>query len=70
MQSDDPARAREHLELLRLEHQLAVSVGLDSDPVYMADLEHQLATWEAAWITAAVTEIAVSRAVLQGRSHG
>ena len=70
MQSDDPAEVRQHLDLLRLEHELAVSIGLDSDPVYMADLQHQLATWEAAWVAAAVTEIAVSRAVLQGRAHG
>ena len=70
MQSDDPAEVRQHLDLLRLEHELAVSIGLDSDPVYMADLQHQLATWEAAWVAAAVTELAVSRAVLRGRSHG
>jgi hypothetical protein len=70
MQSDDPAEVRQHLDLLRLEHELAVSIGLDSDPVYMADLEYQLATWEAAWVAAAVTEIAVSRAVLQGRRNG
>jgi len=70
MQSDDPTEVRQHLDLLRLEHDLAVSIGLDSDPVYMADLEHQLATWEAAWVTTAVTELAVRRALLQGRSHG
>ena len=70
MQSHDPAAVRQQLDLLRLEHQLAVSIGLDSDPVYMADLEHQLATWEAAWVAAAVTDIAVSRAVVQGRWHG
>jgi hypothetical protein len=70
MQSDDPAEVRQHLYLLRLEHDLAVSIGLDSDPVYMADLEHQLATWEAAWVGTAVTEIAVSRAVRHGRLHG
>jgi len=70
MQSDDPAEVRQHLDLLRLERELAMSIGLDSDPVYMADLQHQLATWEAAWVAAAVTEIAVNRAVLQGRSHG
>jgi hypothetical protein len=70
MQSDDPAEVRQHLDLLRLEHELALSIGLDSDPVYMADLAHQLATCEVAWVAAAVTEIAVSRAVLLGRSHG
>lgn len=70
MQSDDPTEVRQHLDLLRLEHELAVSIGLDSDPVYMADLQHQLAAWEAAWVAAAVTELAVSRAVRQGRPHG
>ncbi len=61
---------RQQLDLLRLEHELAVAIGLDNDPVYMADLEHQLATWEAAWVGAAVTEIAVSRAAPQGRPQG
>ena len=45
MQSEDPAEVRQHLDLLRMEHELAVAIGLDNDPVYMADLEHQLATW-------------------------
>ena len=70
MQCDDPGEVRQHLDLLRLEHELALSIGLDSDPVYMADLQHQLATWEAVWVAAAVTDLAVSRAVLQGRPHG
>jgi len=70
MPSEDPATVREQLELLRLEHELAVSIGLDNDPAYMADLEHQLATWEAAWVGAAVTELAVSRAEQQGRLQG
>ena len=70
MPPDDPAEVRQQLDLLRLEHELAVSIGLDSDPAYMADLEHQLATWQAAWVAAAVTEIAVRRAVRVGRWHG
>ena len=70
MHSEDPAAVRQHLDLLRIEHELAVAIGLDNDPVYMADLEHQLATWEAAWVGAAVTEIAVSRAERQGRPQG
>jgi hypothetical protein len=70
MQSEDPAEVRQRLDLLRLEHALAVKIGMDADPVYMADLEHQLATWKAVWVAAAVTELAVSRAVLQGRPHG
>jgi hypothetical protein len=70
MQSEDPAAVRRQLDLLRIEHELAVSIGLDNDPVYMAELEHQLATWEAAWVGAAVTEIAVRRAAQQGRPQG
>jgi len=70
MQSEDSAEVRQHLDLLRLEHELAVSIGLDSDPLYMADLRHQLATCEAAWVGVSVIELAVSRAVLQGRLHG
>ncbi len=70
MQSEDPATVRQRLDLLRMEHELAVSIGLDNDPVYMADLERQLATWEAAWVGAAVTEIAVSRAARHGRLQG
>jgi len=70
MQSEDPATVRHQLDLLRIEHELALAIGLDNDPVYMADLEHQLATWEAAWIGAAVTEIAVSRVAEHGRPQG
>jgi len=70
MTPQDPAEVRQHLDLLRMEHDLAVSIGLDSDPAYMADLEHQLATYEAAWVGAAVTQIAVTRAEQQGRLQG
>ncbi len=70
MQSLDPAEVREHLELLRLERQLAVSIGLDADRAYMADLEKQLATCEAVWIGVAVTQVAVGRAELTGRPQG
>ncbi len=70
MHPQDPADVRQHLDLLRMERELAVAIGLDADPVYMADLQHQLATYEAAWVGAAVTEIAVSRAEQQGRLQG
>jgi len=70
MPSEDPAIVRQQLDLLRMEHELAMAIGLDNDPAYMADLEHQLATWEAAWVGAAVTELAVSRAAEQGRPQG
>ena len=70
MEADDPAAVREQLEMLRIEHKLAVSIGLDADPEYMADLEQQLAIWEAAWIAATVTERAVTRAQRWGRQQG
>jgi hypothetical protein len=66
----DPSEVRERLELLRIEHQLACSIGLDEDAEYMADLERQLAALEAAWVGARVTEIAVMRAEHLGRHQG
>lgn len=70
MEREDPSEVRQQLELLRIEHQLAAAIGLDADPEYMADLERQLQIWEAAWIGAAVTEIAVNRALELGRPQG
>ena len=70
VQRDRVDELRERLELLRIEHELACAIGLDEDPEYMADLRHQLATWEAAWIGARVTEIAVTRAGRRGRPQG
>jgi hypothetical protein len=66
----DPAEVRQHLELLRTEYELAISIGLDADAEYMADLNQQLAAWEAAWIGASVTELAVRRAEQRGRQEG
>jgi len=66
----DSAEARQHLELLRSEYELAVSIGLDADAQYMADLNRQLAAWEAAWIAARVTELAVIRTAQRGRDEG
>lgn len=70
MEREDPADVRQRLELLRIEHQLAVATGLDGDPEYMADLERQLQISEAAWVAAAVTQIAVRRAQSRGRQQG
>ena len=70
MECEDPAAARRQVELLRIEHRLAIAIGLDADSDYMADLERQLDIWEAAWVGAAVTEAAVTRAVSQGRPQG
>jgi hypothetical protein len=66
----NPSELRERLELLRIEHELACAIGLDEDPEYMDDLKRQLATWEAAWIGARVTEIAVTRAEGRGGAQG
>lgn len=54
--------ARERLE--------AESAGLDRDPAYMADLTEEVATLRAAFVGAAVTEIAVLRGELFGRELG
>lgn len=70
MEYDDPAEVRERLALLRIEHELAVSIGLDADAVYMADLERQLDIWQAAWTGARVTQLAVTRAQTHGRPQG
>lgn len=70
MECDDPTDVRQRLELLRIEHQLALAIGLDADPEYMADLEQQLEIHEAAWVGAAVTQIVVRRAQQRGRLQG
>jgi hypothetical protein len=70
MQYSDPSELRERLELLRIEHELACAIGLDEDPEYMADLKRQLETWEAAWVSARVTQIAVRQAGQRGRPQG
>ncbi len=70
MEIKDPADVRQQLELLRMERALAVSIGLDCDAGYMADLERQLALWEAAWVGARVTQLAVMRARTRGRLDG
>ena len=57
---------KHHLDLLHEERQLAVEIGLASDGAYMADLEDEIAACRAAYIGAAVTEIATMRAELSG----
>ncbi len=62
--------AKAHLELLHRELELARGAGLVHDVAYMADLREEIAVFEAAWIGAAVTEIAVLRGELSGRGQG
>ena len=62
--------AREHLSLLLVERALADVEGLDANATYMADLDDEIAATRAAYVGAAVTDIAVLRAGLSGRLHG
>ena len=62
--------ARSHLAVLREELAAAREVGLADHPAYSADLAEEMAWAEAAYITAAVTEIASFRAQLSGPQVG
>ena len=64
------ADAREHLDLLFEERRLARVCGLAHDLHYMADLADEIATCRAAWVGAAVTEIATLRGQLSGPQAG
>jgi hypothetical protein len=62
--------ARTHLAELREELAAAVEVGLADHPGYHADLQEEMAIAEAAYVAAAVTEIASFRAQLGGPQVG
>ena len=68
--SDALQLARSHLADLREELAAARQVGLAEHPAYKADLAEELAWAEAAYVTAAVTEIASLRAQLSGPQQG
>ena len=61
--------ARNHLADLREELAAAAAVGLDH-PAYQADLQEEMAIAEAAYVVAAVTEIASFRSQLGGPQVG
>jgi hypothetical protein len=61
---------RAHLTRLQLERIEADAVGLGSCEAYMADLEGEISLCRAAYVGAAVTEIAVARGELSGRLAG
>jgi hypothetical protein len=61
---------KQHLDLLHEERQLAVEIGLAADGAYMADLEEEIVACRAAYVGAAVTEIATMRAELSGPLTG
>ena len=64
------ADVREHLQLLLVERELAAVEGLAGNAPYMTDLEDEIAATRAAYVGAAVTEIATLRAELSGRLEG
>jgi septum formation topological specificity factor MinE len=69
---DPDARIELHgrLNELLAERRLASGEGLAADGAYMADLEHEIAEVCAAYVGAAVTEIAVLRGELFGPQVG
>ncbi|QEC48752.1 hypothetical protein FSW04_15015 [Baekduia soli] len=60
----------EQLRLLRAERSLAELHGLAADTAYLADLEAEIRHTTAAYVGAAVTEIASLRGRLSGPLHG
>jgi hypothetical protein len=58
-----------YLKQLHAERALA-SEGLSADDAYVADLDEEIAVAAAAYVCAAVTEIAILRGELYGRLEG
>jgi hypothetical protein len=56
----------EHLQLLLAERALAQVEGLGGNALYMADLDDEISATRAAYVGAAVTDIATLRARLSG----
>lgn len=72
MAIDPDARIELHIRLKELlaERVLASNQGLAAHSAYMADLELEIAEVRAAYVGAAVTEIAVLRGALFGPQEG
>ena len=68
--SDALQLARTHLADLREELAAAHAVGLMDHPAYQADLQEEMEIAEAAYVAAAVSEIASFRAQLGGPQQG
>ena len=64
------AELQQRLRLLHLERLEAQEIGLTDCERYRRDLEDEMAGCRAAFVGAAVTEIAVLRADLSGRQTG
>jgi hypothetical protein len=65
-----PVDARTRLVRLTAERLEAVEAGLGENATYMADLHADIAAWEVAYTTLAVTEIATLRAQLTAPQEG
>lgn len=61
---------RHHLDDLLAERALADAQGLMANAIYAADLDTEIAATRSAWVGAAVTEIAIFHAQLNGRNQG
>ena len=61
---------RTHLESLAEERAAALEWGAAAIPAYVADLEREIDAYRAAYVGAAVTEIASFRARLSGPQVG
>ena len=64
------AALREQLELLQRERAAAALAGVAANELYVADLRAEIHATRAAYIGAAVTEIATLRAELDGPLNG
>jgi 3-methyladenine DNA glycosylase AlkD len=64
------AQAGEHLKLLLVERALADVEGLGGNATYMADLDDEITATRAAYVGAAVTDIAMLRGRLSGPLQG
>jgi hypothetical protein len=64
------AKARTRLDTLLEERSTALRTPLGGNRIYMDDLEADIAASRAAFVGAAVTEVAVLRAAVFGRQHG
>jgi hypothetical protein len=64
------AELQHRLRLLELERLEAQDIGLTDCALYRRDLEEEMAHCRAAYVGAAVTEIATFRAELSGRQVG
>ena len=61
---------QQRLSKLETERMLASLVGLGADPAYMDDLRDEIDATRAAFVGAAVTEIATLRGQLDGPLYG